>query len=638
MKRIILTFFTFIFAFNLIQGQISYRDSVIANFETGLQGATTTAPTAPTVVANPLKDTINGSDSVLHFIASNWESVAIPFDSTEYRTYFSRIQFDVFVTTTSTITIMMDGGYAEPIMLYYNIPEVNSWQRVYYDLPTPKDMGYKRISFRTGQNSDLYLDNVTFQTPNSGQHTLLPIEKVVYGKVNNALDFSGDIKLHWDNDSLYAIFTIHDDTVVNTGGANYQRDNIEYYIDVNNSKRIHWPRNGGWVKAVDSAYDANDYQIRLVPGQPFAANNQVRPAGPSIDSGYYMQYSKEGFGYIYNLNIAWNALQKGFMPKIGDKIGLDVLVSDQDSSVVTDAGRNQITMNSPTIYPYNDPSLWGTLRLESGGLFTLIPDTTKPTIPGNAKATQTGMGQVMLTWDSAHDNIAVLRYIVYNGPDSITSVYGKQTGNSYSFTNLNTGNYVLGVVAVDNFGNKSTMATVTITVSKVAVTSITLAGAGNATSINTNGGTLQITATVLPDSAATKTVTWSVSDQNIATISSSGLLTAKSNGTVTVTATANDSSNVTGTLAITISGQLVGISIAKSEFTIGPNPVTDYLEIIGQKLIKSIVIINTSGQVVLNDKINSNNSRINVSNLQSGLYILRIQTPEGTETRRILKK
>lgn len=86
----------------------------------------------------------------------------------------------------------------------------------------------------------------------------------------------------------------------------------------------------------------------------------------------------------------------------------------------------------------------------------------------------------------------------------------------------------------------------------VAVTSITVTGAGGATTVN-NGSTLQISAAVLPANATIQTVTWSVANgTGSATINSSGLLTATGAGTVTVAATAQDGSGVTGTRQITV--------------------------------------------------------------------------------------
>jgi len=74
--------------------------------------------------------------------------------------------------------------------------------------------------------------------------------------------------------------------------------------------------------------------------------------------------------------------------------------------------------------------------------------------------------------------------------------------------------------------------------------------------ITTSGGTLQLTAQVSPSNATNPVVAWSVENgTGNATINESGLLTAMSNGTVTVKATAKDDSGVVGTKAVVISGQ-----------------------------------------------------------------------------------
>lgn len=84
------------------------------------------------------------------------------------------------------------------------------------------------------------------------------------------------------------------------------------------------------------------------------------------------------------------------------------------------------------------------------------------------------------------------------------------------------------------------------------VTKITLSGTNT---IDTDGGTTKITADVQPPEATNKTVTWSVSDPEKASISQDGTVTAIADGSVNVIATANDGSGVTGTTEITISNQ-----------------------------------------------------------------------------------
>ena len=90
----------------------------------------------------------------------------------------------------------------------------------------------------------------------------------------------------------------------------------------------------------------------------------------------------------------------------------------------------------------------------------------------------------------------------------------------------------------------------------VSVTSISVSS--NGSTISTRGGTMQMSASVLPANAINKTVTWSISDGSGAIVNNSGLLTATANGTVTIRATANDGSGIYGEKSITINGQSSG--------------------------------------------------------------------------------
>lgn len=85
----------------------------------------------------------------------------------------------------------------------------------------------------------------------------------------------------------------------------------------------------------------------------------------------------------------------------------------------------------------------------------------------------------------------------------------------------------------------------------ILATNITISGTNS-----TNGQPQQLSVTVLPTDATNKTVTWSASSAN-ATVSADGILTPLLNGTVTITATANDGSGKVGQLEITISGIVV---------------------------------------------------------------------------------
>ena len=66
------------------------------------------------------------------------------------------------------------------------------------------------------------------------------------------------------------------------------------------------------------------------------------------------------------------------------------------------------------------------------------------------------------------------------------------------------------------------------------------------------GKTLQLVATVLPDDATNKTVTWSSSDTSKATVSNSGLVVAKNEGEVVISCISNSNNNAIATCNINI--------------------------------------------------------------------------------------
>ena len=83
----------------------------------------------------------------------------------------------------------------------------------------------------------------------------------------------------------------------------------------------------------------------------------------------------------------------------------------------------------------------------------------------------------------------------------------------------------------------------------VLATSISL----NKTSAVLNTGeTFQLTATVLPSNATNKTVTWTSSNNSIASVNSNGLVIANATGSATITATTTDGSNLRATCVVTV--------------------------------------------------------------------------------------
>ncbi|EPC5061940.1 Ig-like domain-containing protein [Klebsiella oxytoca] len=82
----------------------------------------------------------------------------------------------------------------------------------------------------------------------------------------------------------------------------------------------------------------------------------------------------------------------------------------------------------------------------------------------------------------------------------------------------------------------------------IAVTGVTVAPT---TASLVEGSTQQLNATIAPANATNQAVTWTTSDEDVATVNANGLVTAVGAGTATITATTGDGSK-TATSAITV--------------------------------------------------------------------------------------
>ena len=89
------------------------------------------------------------------------------------------------------------------------------------------------------------------------------------------------------------------------------------------------------------------------------------------------------------------------------------------------------------------------------------------------------------------------------------------------------------------------------------------------------GDEASLEATVLPEAASDKTVTWSSSNPNVATVDGEGHVTAVAAGTATITVTTTDGGH-TATCAVTVKAHVASVSLDKTtlEMFVGDEPVS----------------------------------------------------------------
>ena len=148
--------------------------------------------------------------------------------------------------------------------------------------------------------------------------------------------------------------------------------------------------------------------------------------------------------------------------------------------------------------------------------------------------------------------------VVYS--DSAVSGQTLKDGYSFSLQRAATqtdGSYSYSIVIKDGTSQVAALAlNVTVSNTPVLVTGISL----NKSAVTVNvGSTTALTATVLPSNATNKTVNWSSDNENAATVSQSGVVSAVGTGTAVITAATQDGSykaNCTVNVGVTISGKL----------------------------------------------------------------------------------
>lgn len=154
-------------------------------------------------------------------------------------------------------------------------------------------------------------------------------------------------------------------------------------------------------------------------------------------------------------------------------------------------------------------------------------------------------------------------------------------------------------------GEKSATCAVTVSKDVIAVTEITL---NKSSLVLKEGGSETLVATVKPDNATDKTVTWSTSDASVATVDEDGKVTAVKEGSATISAKAGEktascvvtvSKNVIAVTSVTLNKTELTLTIGKIETltaTVKPDDATDKT-VTWTTSDASITTVNTRGEV-----------------------------------------
>ncbi len=174
-------------------------------------------------------------------------------------------------------------------------------------------------------------------------------------------------------------------------------------------------------------------------------------------------------------------------------------------------------------------------------------------------------------------------------------------------------------------GNYTATCLVTVTAKTVPVVGVTLNKNSHSMVVN---DTYQLIATVLPQGATNQNVTWASSAANIATVSSSGLITAKAPGTVNITVTTADG-NYTATCYVTVTAN--NVLITDLSLNIGSKTIN-----IGEtyRFIAAITPANATNQTLSwwssNNSIATVDQNGNATGVSAGTVIIFAQAQDGS--------
>jgi hypothetical protein len=172
----------------------------------------------------------------------------------------------------------------------------------------------------------------------------------------------------------------------------------------------------------------------------------------------------------------------------------------------------------------------------------------------------------------------------------------------------------------------------------VLVENIEITSEGGMNTISTDGGILQLTATILPENATNKNTTWSVvSGEEFGFVSENGLFSATNNGIAVVQASANDGSGIYNTFSITISNQKTSVAdLAKSGIKVTRDIVkASYIvHFNNESSTTRLMIYSISGELVWSEK--STATFYNIPKQKPGVYILKLQQGDQRCTEKLV--
>ena len=255
----------------------------------------------------------------------------------------------------------------------------------------------------------------------------------------------------------------------------------------------------------------------------------------------------------------------------------------------------------------------------------IIHTVTQPFVPVstvNIKPDKLSMALGTITHLKAvfEPSDATIQEVIWSSTDTNIAEVDKD-GNVTAKRN---GSATINIITIN--GNKTATCTVTVT---IPVTGVTLTPETAELKV---GETKNLIITVAPETATNKKYTCTSDKESVATVDNTGLITAKSVGTAKITVTTEDG-NKTATCTVTVTKSTAVDDAALATISVFPNLFQEQLKIIKPNDENAIryALINALGIKMRSGVLNEKETIINTENLETGLYVLRLNCENGAE-------
>ena len=231
-------------------------------------------------------------------------------------------------------------------------------------------------------------------------------------------------RIMWDETGVYYFFNVLDDDLDVSSPNDYEKDSIELYWDMDNSKND-----------VTTGYDDNDFQWRIVLNQTTVdAGTGYRPPIGSVAA-----WKETEFGYSCEVYVPTNTWP--IVPESDLQVGYEIHVNDADAGTREHLARWWGDSNET----WHDPSYMGTAKFR-GSDYRTVQDMLDinyvygaPTIDGEREA-----------WWDVLPNVGMNTYVDAAGETDITLMTGAYDHDFKAWNGWNENGFYLYVSIIDD--------------------------------------------------------------------------------------------------------------------------------------------------------------------------------------------